>query len=134
MRVDVITMRLNGDVVLESDSERRAPTSGELTIEPEHVGGPGAQVTVARLRTDGTTRAHELLPPLVEAKFTELEDDTFALTGVEVRGASRLAQAWYCKIDLWKPIVPGVEQILGRGLPSNSDLWLENGDAHVLLS
>jgi hypothetical protein len=111
MRVDVVTMRLNGNVVSESDSERRAATSGELTIESERLGPLGARVTVARLRSDGTTQAGELLPPLVDAKLTELADDTFALTGVEVRGTARFAQAWYCKVHLLAQVVPGIDDV-----------------------
>jgi hypothetical protein len=50
-------------------------------------------------------QSDKLLAPLVDAKLTELSDDTFALTGVEMRGAARFAQAWYCKVHVWKPVV-----------------------------
>ncbi|CAB3802927.1 hypothetical protein [Pararobbsia alpina] len=100
MRVDVITMRLSGGAVPKTDAGPRATTAGELAIDTEEIAGLGAQVTVARLRTDGTTQACELLPALMDAKLTELADDTFVLTGVELQGPSRFAQAWYCKVHL----------------------------------
>jgi hypothetical protein len=109
MRVQVTTMRHNGRLLSESDAGRQNTASGELTIESELVSELAAQVTVARLRTDGKVASGELLSPLVDAKLTELSDDTFALTGVEVRGASRFAQAWYCKVHVWKPIIAGVD-------------------------
>jgi hypothetical protein len=101
MRVQVTTMRLNGRFLSETDSQQQNTTSGELTVESELVAELEAQVTVARLRT---ADSGELLPPLVDARVTELSDDTFALTGVEVRGAVRFAQAWYCKVHAWKPV------------------------------
>ncbi|CAB3805844.1 hypothetical protein [Pararobbsia alpina] len=103
MRVQVTTMRLNGQPLSARNSDQQTAISGELTIEAELVGELATQVTVARLRPGGTTKSDELLAPLVDAKLTELSDDSFALTGVEVRGAARFAQAWYCKVHVWKP-------------------------------
>jgi hypothetical protein len=98
-------MRLNGQPLSDGNSDQQTTTSGELTIESELVGELAAQVTVARLRADGATKSDNLLTPLMDAKLTELSDDTFALTGVEVRGAARFAQAWYCKVHVWKPVL-----------------------------
>ncbi|CAB3807023.1 hypothetical protein [Pararobbsia alpina] len=100
MRVKVTTMRLNGQPLSDGNSDQQTTTSGELTIESELGGELATHVTVARLRAHGTTTPGELLAPLMDAKLTELSDDTFALTGVEVRGAARFAQAWYCKVHV----------------------------------
>ena len=103
MRVQVMTMRLNGVLLSDTDSQRNV-TLGELTVESEQVAELQAQVAVARLRTGGTKEPGDLLPPLVDAKVTELSDETFALTGVEVRGASRFTQAWYCTVHVGEPV------------------------------
>jgi hypothetical protein len=104
MRVRVVTMRLNGRLVSETDSRQHFAV-GELTVESELVAELGAQVAVARLKVGGTTGLGELLPALVDAKVTELSDETFALTGVEVRGASRFTQAWYCTVHVGEPML-----------------------------
>jgi hypothetical protein len=111
MRVQVTTMRINGQPLPTNDPELQATRSGELTIESELVGELETQVTVARLRTHGMAKSDELLAPLVDAKLTELSEDTFALTGVEVRGASKFAQAWYCKVYLWQPVSPETARV-----------------------
>jgi hypothetical protein len=110
MRVQVTPMRLNGRLLTEIDS-RRNVTLGELTVESELVAELGAQVAVARLKAGGTTKPEDLLPPLVDAKVTELSDETFALTGVEVRGASRFTQAWYCTVYVGEPVTEDAEAI-----------------------
>jgi hypothetical protein len=92
-------MRLNGRLLSEVDSQQHF-TLGELTVESERVAELGAQVVVARLKAGGATESADLLPPLVDAKVTELSDETFALTGVEVRGASRFTQAWFCTVHV----------------------------------
>jgi hypothetical protein len=129
MRVHVTTLRVNGQPVSSDDADRPT-TLGELTIESESDSALGTPVTVARLRGQSVD-PKELLAPLIDAKLTELSDDTFALTGVEVRGASRFAQAWYCKVDLWKPVVPDIGDTLDRG--QAGDVQSERGEAHVLL-
>ncbi|CAB3797140.1 hypothetical protein [Pararobbsia alpina] len=127
MRVQVTTMRLNGQPLTDDNSDQQTTTSGELTIDSELVGELAAQVTVARLKADGTTQSDELLTPLVDAKLTELSDDTFALTGIEVRGVARFAQAWYCKVHVWKPVVSSVTALANNELAKRAEEEAEHG-------
>ena len=103
MRIQVTTMRINGQP-LPHDPTQQAPTFGELTTESEFGSGLATQVTVARLRARGTADSDELLSPLVDAKLTDLSEDTFALTGSRSegpRGSLRRGTAGYAYGNPW---------------------------------
>ncbi|CAM2159360.1 conserved protein of unknown function (plasmid) [Pararobbsia alpina] len=97
MRVEVTTSRTSPWPSSSKESQGAYVVLGVLSVETEAVSELNAEVPVARLRGDAEADG-ELLPPLVDAKITELSDSRFALTGMEIRGASRFAQAWYCEV------------------------------------
>ncbi len=98
MRAQITPMRLLGRLADGREESKPSAMSGDLVIESEFVDELGATVTVARLRTDSSVSASELLQALVNVKVTELSDEAFAPTGVEVRGASKFVQVCTAKL------------------------------------
>lgn len=79
MRAQITPMRLLGRLADGREESKPSAMSGDLVIESEFVDELG--VTVARLRTDSSVSAPELLQALVNVKVTDLSDEAFCANG-----------------------------------------------------